>query len=121
MYEEKRSRFTAAALTFDGRHIYIYIDYIDIHSIITSKQHGLRRGMSCEAQLLEASYDWTNILSKGEGQIDVILLDLSKAFDFVPYHRLIMKPYMYGITGMTHRWIKDFFENRSQMLMLTGS
>ena len=64
--------------------------------------------MSCETQLIEGTYDWTNILNKGKGQIDVILLDFSKAFDVVPHHRLLMKLYMYGITGKTHRCLKIF-------------
>ena len=51
--------------------------------------------MSCETQLIEATYDWTNILNKGKGQIDVIIFYLSKAFDVVPHHRLLMKLYMY--------------------------
>ena len=68
--------------------------------------------MSCKAQLIEAAYDWTNILNKGKGQIDVFLLHLSKAFYVVPHHRLLMK--LYGITGKTHRWIDDFLGNRTQ-------
>ena len=39
--------------------------------------------MSCEAQLIETTYDWTNMLNKGKGQIKVILLDFIKAFDVV--------------------------------------
>ena len=70
--------------------------------------------MSCETQLIEATYDWTIILNKGKSQIDVILLDFSKAFDVVPHHRLPMKLYMYGITVKTHRWIEDFIGNRTQ-------
>ena len=70
--------------------------------------------MSCETQLMEATYDWTNILSKGKGQIDVILLDFCKDFDVVPHHRLPRKLYMYGITGKTHRWIEDFLGNITQ-------
>ena len=77
--------------------------------------------MSCETQLMEATYDWTNILNKGKGQIDVILLDFSKAFDVVPHHRLLMKLYMYGITGKTHRWIEDFLGNRTQEVVVNGS
>ena len=73
--------------------------HLDKHSVITSKQHGFTRGMSCETQLIDATYDWTNILNKGKGQKDVILRDLSKAFDVVPHHRFLMKLYMYGITG----------------------
>ena len=63
----------------------------------------------------------TNILSKGKDQIDVILLDFSKAFDVVPHHHLLMKLYMYGITGKTHRWIDDFLGNRSQEVVVNGS
>ena len=95
--------------------------HLNKHSIITSKQHGFRRGMSCETQLIEAKYDWTNILNKGNGQIDVILLDFSKAFDVVPHHRLLMKLYMYGITGKTHRWIEDFLGNITQEVVVNGS
>ena len=77
--------------------------------------------MSCETQLIEATYDWTNILNKGKGQIDVILLDFSKAFDVVPHHRLLMKLYMYGITGKTHRWIEDILGSRTQEVVVNGS
>ena len=31
--------------------------HLNKHSIITSKQHGLRRGMLCKTQLIEATYD----------------------------------------------------------------
>ena len=47
--------------------------------------------MSCETQLVEAIHDWTTILNKGQGQVDVILLDFSKAFDTVPHQRLLQK------------------------------
>ena len=62
--------------------------------------------MSCETQLIKATYDSINILNKGKGQTDVILLDISKVFDVVPHHRLLMKLHMYGITGKTLRLIK---------------
>ena len=77
--------------------------------------------MSCKTQLIEATYDWTNILNKGKGQIDVILLDISKAFDVVPHHHVLMKLYMYGITGNTHRWIEDFLGNITQEGVVNGS
>ena len=95
--------------------------HLNKHSIIMSKQHGFKRGMSCKTQLIEAMYDWTNILNKGKGRIDVILLDPSKAFDDVPHHRLLMKLYRYGITGKTHRWIKYLIGNRIQEVVVNGS
>ena len=77
--------------------------------------------MSCETQLIEATYDWTNILNKGKGHIDIILLDFSKDFDVVPHHRLPIKLYMHSITGKTHRWIEDFIGNRTQEVVVNGS
>ena len=70
---------------------------------------------------MEATYDWTNIFNKGKGQIDVVLLDLSKDLDVVPHHPLLMKLNMYGITGKTHRWIEDFLGNRTQEVAVNGS
>ena len=76
----------------------------------------------CHAkQLMEAAYDWTNILNKAKGQIDVIRLDLSKDFHVVPQHRLPMKLCMHGITGKTRRWTKDYLENGTQEVVINGS
>ena len=77
--------------------------------------------MSCKTQLIEAMYDWTSILNKGKGQIDVILLDFSKTLDIEPHHRLLMKLYMYGITSKMHRWIEDFQGSRTQGFVVNGS
>ena len=82
------------------------------YDIITSKQHGFRKGMSCETQLVEAIHDWTTILNKGQGQVDVILLDFSKAFDTVPHQRLLQKKLnKYGIRNHTLNWISSFLPN----------
>ena len=42
-------------------------------------------------------------------------------FDIVLNHLLPMKINMYGITGKTHRWLKDFLGNRSQEVIVNGS
>ena len=76
--------------------------------------------MSCKTQLIKATYDWTNIINKGKGQIYVIFLDISKAFDVVPHHRLPMKLHMYGITAKTHGCIEDFIGNRTQEVVVNG-
>ena len=70
-------------------------NHLNKYDIITSKQHGFRKGMSCETQLVEAIHDWSTILNKGQGQVDVILLDFSKAFDTVPHQRLLQKQSKY--------------------------
>jgi predicted O-methyltransferase YrrM len=55
------------------------------------------KGKSCLSQLLHAFHDWASERSKRE-TIDVIFMDLSKAFESVVHSRLLMKIKAYGIT-----------------------
>ena len=58
-------------------------------------------------------------LAKGE-QVDVILLDFSKAFDKVPHHRLFHKLDYYGVRGNTWKWVHDFLSKKTQKVVLDG-
>ena len=52
------------------------------------------------------------ILTKSLDQgvpIDVIYMDLKKAFDTVPHKRLLYQIEYYGITGNLLRWITGIF------------
>ena len=54
-------------------------------------------------------------------QVDLILLDFSKAFDMVNHEKLLYKLHFYGIRGQTLKWIKSFLDNRSQSVVVNGS
>ena len=58
-------------------------------------------------------------LATGE-QVDIILLDFSKAFDKVPHRRLLHKLRYYGIRNNTFLWIQDFLSHRTQEVQLEG-
>ena len=66
--------------------------------ILTDKQHGFRSRRSCESQLIITIDSIAKSLAAGE-QVDVILLDFSKAFDKVPHQRLLHKLDYYGVRG----------------------
>ena len=53
-------------------------------------------------------------------QTDLLLMDLSKAFDRVP-HRLLYKLHWYGIRGKLHQWIRAFLMERTQQVILDGT
>ena len=74
---------------------------------------------SCETQLIEAVHDWAECLNR-TGQMDVLLLDFSKAFDKVPHHRLATKLDHYGIRGRTLKWIQGFLSDRKQCVNING-
>ena len=90
------------------------------NNLFAKSQHGFLAGKSCVTQLLEFLEDVTTALDRGE-DVDVIYLDLSKAFDRVPQKRLLKKLWCYGIRGNTHEWIKDFLSNRTQRVKINGS
>ena len=53
-------------------------------------------------------------------QVDLILLDFSKAFDKVNHEKVLLKMHEYGVRGQTLRWIKSFLDNRLQSVVLNG-
>ena len=53
-------------------------------------------------------------------QADLILLDLSKAFDKVAHEKLLQKLRHYGIRGGTLKWLKAFLDNGKQAVVNNG-
>ena len=58
-----------------------------------------------------------NLLEEGN-PVDVVYLDLQKAFGKVPHKRLLIKLKGYGISGRVFEWIRDFYLVGASMLML---
>ena len=57
---------------------------------------------------------------QGGGQMDVIVMDFSKAFDNVPHCGFLYKLFKCGIDDITLQWLKSFLEKRRQSLVLEG-
>lgn len=68
-------------------HIY---RHLETNKFFFPNQHGFRKGMSCETQLLEFTTDIHYNINNGL-QTDCIFLDFAKAFDRVAPCRLISK------------------------------
>ena len=47
-------------------------------------------------------------------------MDFAKAFDSVPYERLLAKLEAYGVRGQTLRWIRSFLVGREQVVRVNG-
>ena len=92
-------------------------NHLKINNLLSSNQYGFRSGRSCNTQLLDALDTWTKCLNEGD-DVDIILLDFSKAFDSVSHPRLISKLESYGITGKLQNWIKNFLSERKQAVKI---
>ena len=87
------------------RHI---LNFLDENNVLTHAQHGFRKGHSCETQLLITLSDLFKSLDK-RTQVDVGILDFSRAFDTGPHERLLGKLASCGVTGPVNSWIRAFF------------
>ena len=76
----------------------------DRHNILYPLQHGFRSKRSCETQLIEFVDDITKNMSAGK-QTDILIMDVSKAFDKVSHRPLLHKLEHYGIRGNINKWI----------------
>ena len=79
------------------------LTHLEDHKILTDLQHGFRSGISCETQLVTTLQDLAQMHNK-KG-IDIVILDLSKAFDTVPHDGLLSKLKHNGIDEKIWLWI----------------
>jgi len=93
--------------------------HLESKSILSEVQFGFRACHSCEAQLLLTINDLTKAIDN-KLQVDMAILDFSKAFDKVSHSRLIQKLDFYGIRGTLLNWIKSFLSNHSQQVVVSG-
>ena len=95
------------------------MSHFEENSILADCQHGFRSKRSCETQLLSLTQELHQNLEDNE-QVDMVVLDFSKAFDKVPHKRLMSKLWNYGVRGNTHGWIESFLMNRTQRVIVDG-
>lgn len=95
------------------------LTHFESHSILTSLQHGFRAAHSCVTQLVTTVQDLM-CFRDSNVQVDIIVLDFSKAFDTVPHNRLLHKLHHYGIRGELHTWLAAFLKSRYQRVVVDG-
>lgn len=86
----------------------------------SSSQHGFRKFLSCETQLLVFTNDLFSLLDHGS-QVDCIFLDFCKAFDKVSHQLLLFKLSKLNLDPQILTWIECFLTNRSQFVHVNNS
>ena len=98
------------------RHIMLHLEE---HDILVEYQHGFRKKRSCESQLVITMEDVARSMDTRK-QIDMLVLDFSKAFDTVAHERLLIKLDHYGIRGNLHHWLRQWPTERNQKVVVDG-
>jgi hypothetical protein len=92
---------------------------VHLFQLIQKSQHGFISGKSCVTNLLEVR-EFIGLELDAGGQIDVIYLDISKAFDKVNHERLRHKLRMGGFRGKLIQWFYSYLTNRNQRVTVLG-
>ena len=98
--------------------VYI-IEYLEANDSLPDSQHGFRPNRSTVSQLLEQYERIIEALSN-KSNIDIIMLDYSKAFDKINHSILLFKLKKLGISGQIAKWIGNFLLNRTQRVVING-
>ena len=96
------------------------MEHLESSNILYEMQHGFRSNRSCESQIISLAHQLAQNNDKNI-QTDLIIMDFAKAFDTVPYKRLISKLKFYGISDQTTTWITSFLANRTQTVLLENT
>jgi len=98
----------------------VITEHLDRYKLIRDSQHGFRRRRSCTTNILEFLGVVTNVVNQ-KGNVDVIFLDFTKAFDRVPHRRLLAKLQSHRIDGKVVRWAASWLTGRKQRVCIYGS
>ena len=93
------------------------VTYLELINAFPDSQHGFRAFRSTVSQLLQHYDDIVSALEE-KSNIDVIMLDFSKAFDTIDISILLKKMKKLGIGGPIARWIGNFLLERKQKVVV---
>ena len=93
------------------------VEFLEINNAFPDTQHGFRPFRSTVSQLLEHYDDIIDALENNEN-IDIVMLDYSKAFDTINISILLQKLKLLGIGGNIAIWIANFLINRKQKVIV---
>ena len=89
------------------------VSYLLNNCLISPNQHGFLKKRSTTTNMISCLNKWTKLIDE-KSSLDVIYLDLQKAFDKVSHKKLLYKLKKLGFEGKLLEWIKNFLTERKQ-------
>ncbi|EYC18837.1 hypothetical protein Y032_0026g1394 [Ancylostoma ceylanicum] len=87
------------------------LSWLNRFRLIPAEQHGFLSGASTATNLADSIFDWSLAINQGKA-VDVIYVDLSKAFDKVCHAKLLRKLEAVGIRGSLLSWLTSYLHKR---------
>ena len=95
------------------------MEYLENAKILSNTQFGFR-SKSNTIKNLTFTYDRVTQLLERKCAVDIIYIDLAKAFDKVPHDLLLRKLLQVSINPFIVKWISNYLSNRNQRVIING-
>ena len=95
------------------------MNHLESNHILNDYQYGFRSSHSCQTQLISIIEE-IQLALDCHHQVNLLMLDFSKAFDTVPHQHLLKKLKFYGIDGKLYYWLSTCLTKRSQRVVVDG-
>ena len=96
------------------------ISYFTKYNLLNNRQNGFRQGHSTETTLLSLFDDLYTSLVNNKSQ-QLILLNLSSAFDTLEFNTIINRLQNIGLKDIPLLWFKNFLFNRRFTIKISNS
>ena len=96
------------------------MDHLLKNNLLSDKQFGFRPGASTQEAVLQVTRACHLAMELGNST-GCVFFDISKAFDTLPHHLVLLSLVKVGISGSLLLWLQDYLTDRSQRVVLYGA
>ena len=96
------------------------VEFLDLHSILYSKQFGFQKNHSTALALTDLICNISPAIDRNETTLSVFS-GLSKVFDTINHEILCDKLYYFSIQDIALDWVESYLENRTQFIQFGSS
>ena len=90
------------------------VAYLEEHAFISTDQSAYLKGHSTQTSLHHVIDDWLENINDNQTTV-VCLFDISKYFDTISHHILLIKLRMYDIKNTELEWSSSYLNNRKKL------
>ena len=103
-----------------GAHDQLIASYLTANQRLTSKQCGNKKWNSTETSIIQTIDAILEAIDKKQ-LTDIVLLDMSKAFDCIDHEILITKLQDVGLSPSAIKWFRDYLQSRYQVVKIQNA
>ena len=100
--------------------LYSMLAYMHQNNLISPAQHAFIVKKSTGTNLLECLNEWTTAIDH-KMPVDIMYIDLEKAFDSVPHAKLLYKLRKVGVGGIILKWLASFLTQREHCVRVNDA